>query len=226
MKKKTIVKMTLDLMMTILLPLLMIQALGGEELHEWMGVMMFLLFIMHHILNLNWHKNLLKGKYNAVRSIGTLVNIGILICMILSAISGILLSQYVFAFLDVSNGISFARAAHMISTHCMFVLTSFHLGMHLKVMKSYIEKSSKRKLGTVSGRVLKILFAVIGVYGLKVFIDTRLWQYMFYQVQFMFYDFNRTAFSVYLDYMSMMVLFAVVGYFVSDRIKKISMSKR
>lgn len=127
MKKKSIIKMIVDLLMTILLPLLMIQALAGEELHEW---------------------------------------IGILICIIFSAISGILLSQYVFTFLNINQGISFARAAHMICTHWMFVLTSFHLGMHMKIMKGY------------------------------------------------------------LDYVSMMVLFAVIGYFVSDRLKKISMPKK
>lgn len=102
MKKKRIIKIILDLLMTILLPLLMIQALAGEELHEWIGILMFILFIMHHILNFNWYKNLLKGKYNAVRSVGTLVNTAILICMIFIAISGVLLSQYVFVFLDVS----------------------------------------------------------------------------------------------------------------------------
>lgn len=225
MKKKSIIKMILDLLMTILLPLLMIQALAGEELHEWMGIFMFLLFITHHLINLNWHKNLLKGKYNAVRSIGTLVNVGILICMIFSAISGVLLSQYVFIFLDVSQGISFARASHMICTHWMFVLISFHLGMHLKVIKNYVERYSKRKLGIISGRVLQILSIIAAIYGLKVFIETKLWQYMFYQVQFMFYDFNRRVISVYLDYVSMMVLFAAIGYFVSDRMKKISMAK-
>lgn len=225
MKKKSIIKMILDLLMTILLPLLMIQALAGEELHEWMGIFMFLLFIMHHLINFNWHKNLLKGKYDAVRSIGTLVNAGILICMILSAISGILLSQYLFVFLDVSQGISFARASHMICTHWLFVLTSFHLGIHLKVMKNYIVQFSKRKLGIIPGRVLQMLSIVVAVYGLKVFTQTKLWQYMFYQVQFMFYDFNRMAFRVYLDYISMMVLFAAIGYFVSVRFKKISMAK-
>lgn len=217
MKKRSIVKMMLDLIMTIVLPLLMIQALAGEALHEWIGIFMFLLFIIHHLLNFNWHKNLLNGKYNAVRCLGTVVNAGILVCMILSVISGILLSQYTFAFLDVSKGISFARAAHMICTHWMFVLTSFHLGMHMKIIKRYAEQSSGRMLGTVSGRISKILFVVIGVYGLKAFSDAKLWQYMFYQVKFMFYDFNRTAFSVYLDYVSMMILFAVIGYFVSDR---------
>lgn len=226
MKKKSIIKMMVDLFMTILLPLLMIQALAGEELHEWIGIFMFFLFITHHLLNLNWHKNLLKGKYNEVRSLGTVVNAGILICMILSAISGIVLSQYAFALLNINQGISFARAAHMICTHWMFVLTSFHLGMHMKIMKGYMERARGKKLETVSSRVFTILFAVIGVYGLKVFIDTKLWQYMFYQAQFMFYDFSRMAFGVYLDYVSMMVLFAVIGYFVSDRLKKIPMPKK
>lgn len=226
MKRKSIIKMILDLLMIILLPLLMIQALVGEEFHEWIGIFMFLLFITHHLINFNWHKNLLKGKYNTVRSIGTFVNAGNLICMILSAISGVLLSQYVFIFLDVSQGLSFARASHMICTHWMFVLISFHLGMHIKVMKNYMKQSSKRSLGIISGRVLQILSIFVTIYGVWVFIETNLWQYLFYQVQFMFYDFNRLAFSVYLDYISMMVLFALIGYLVSDRMKKISMAKR
>lgn len=94
MKKKSIIKMILDLLMTILLPLLMLQALMGEKLHEWIGIFMFLLFIIHHLINFNWHKNLLKGKYNTVRSIVTFVNAGILICMILSAVSGVLLFTF------------------------------------------------------------------------------------------------------------------------------------
>lgn len=226
MKKKRILKIILDLLMTILLPLLMIQALAGEELHEWIGILMFTLFIMHHILNFNWYKNLLKGKYSAVRGIGTLVNTAILICMIFIAISGVLLSKYVFAFLEVSQGISFARAAHMICTHWMFVLTSAHLGIHLNVIKNYMEQLTKRKLGTVSSRVLKILFVTITIYGVKVSIDKNLWQYMFYRVQFMFYNFSQTAFRVYLDYVSMMISFAVIGYFVPTKLRELSIAKR
>lgn len=146
--------------------------------------------------------------------------------MIFIAISGVLLSQYIFVFLDISQGISFARAAHMICTHWMFVLTSFHLGMHIKTMKGYMEQARGKKLGTVLNRAVMILFAVIGAYGLKAFIETRLCQYMFYQVQFMFYDFNRMAFAVYLDYISMMILFAIIGYFVFDKLKKISIPKK
>lgn len=226
MKKKSIIKMMLDLLMTFILPLLMIQALAGEELHEWIGILMFILFIMHHIFNFNCHKRLFKGKYNAVRVMGTLINTGILICMIFVAISGVLLSQYVFRFLDVSIGLSFARAAHMIGTHWLFVLTSLHLGIHLKVIKHYINQVSKRKIGIVAGRLSKILFVAITIYGGKAFIDTKLWQYMFYQVQFMFYDFNRSALSIYLDYVAIMVLLTVIGYYVSVALNSKSMAKK
>lgn len=72
--------------------------------------------------------------------------------MILSAISGILLSQYLFVFIDVSQGISFARASHMICTHWLFVLTSFHLGIHLKVMKKIYSAVFKKKAGDNTGQ--------------------------------------------------------------------------
>lgn len=186
---------------------------------------MFVIFIFHHLLNINWHKNLLKGKYNAVRIIGTLINVGIFICMIFSAVSGVLLSQYAFSFLDFNQGISFARTAHMICTHWMFVLTAFHLGMHLTVMKAYIEQVSKRNFGKIVGRILQMLFAVVSVYGVIVFIETELWQYMFYQTQYMYYDFSRMAVTVYLDHVAMMVLFAVIGYILSYTMKKISRTR-
>lgn len=183
---------------------------------------MSILCIGHHVLNFNWYKNLLKGKYNIIRSVATLLNVGICICMILCTISGILLSRYAFVFLNMNYSISFARVIHMVCTHWMFVLISFHLGKHIKVIKSYIELSLKRTLGRMAIRIFKILFIVIAGYGLKVYIDMQFWQYMFYQVQYMFYDFNRTAFMVYLDYISMMILFSMIGYFIFDKLKMIS----
>lgn len=226
MKKRSVTKMILDLLMTILLPLLMIQALAGEELHEWIGILMLIIFIAHHLINFSWHKNLLKGKYNVIRGLGILINAGILICMVFSAISGIVLSQYVFVFLDIDQGISFARSAHMIGTHWMFVLISLHLGIHIKIIKGYLEQSIKRKLGKVSNSVVCIMTGIAAIYGLKIFIDTKLWQYMFYQAQYMFYDFTRTAIGVYLDYVFMMILFIEIGYFMSNKLHLANRSNR
>lgn len=53
MKPKMVLKLVVDMIMTILLFLLMAYLLVGETVHEWMGLAMFILFIFHHALNWN-----------------------------------------------------------------------------------------------------------------------------------------------------------------------------
>ena len=52
MDRKRAVKHGIDAVMLLLLPLLMAEVLTGQELHEWMGTAMAVLFLAHHILNL------------------------------------------------------------------------------------------------------------------------------------------------------------------------------
>ena len=58
MNRKQILKMTLDLLMTAVLLLLMAYELIGTLPHELLGVGMFSLFLLHHILNWSWLRNL------------------------------------------------------------------------------------------------------------------------------------------------------------------------
>lgn len=51
MKPKMMLKMGLDLVMTVLLLCQMAYMLIGEAAHEWMGAAMFVLFLLHHVLN-------------------------------------------------------------------------------------------------------------------------------------------------------------------------------
>ena len=51
MKPKMMLKMGLDLVMIVLLLCQMAYMLIGEAAHEWMGTAMFVLFLLHHVLN-------------------------------------------------------------------------------------------------------------------------------------------------------------------------------
>lgn len=51
MKPKQILKIITDIAMTAILLLLMAYSLVGEAVHEWLGIGMFVLFILHHVLN-------------------------------------------------------------------------------------------------------------------------------------------------------------------------------
>lgn len=130
MKPKMMLKMGLDLVMTVLLLCQMAYMLIGEAAHEWMGAAMFVLFLLHHVLNWRWYRNLVKGKYTALRILQTVVDFLVLLAMIGLMVSGIMLSREVFAFLPIRGGMGFARILHMLAAYWGFILMSVHLGLH------------------------------------------------------------------------------------------------
>ena len=109
--EKKFMRIITDLVMTVLLPLLMAYSLAGEALHEWVGIFMFLLFILHHILNLSWYKHLLKGRYSGSRILRTVFDLLLIPVMLILSISGIMMSRHVFS--DLGWSLSFARIAHL-----------------------------------------------------------------------------------------------------------------
>ena len=94
MRTKMKLKTATDLLMSVALLLLMAyEQIGGQATHEWIGMGMFVLFILHHILNRKWIKNLFRGKYTALRVMQTVLAALVLISMLGSLISGIILSR-------------------------------------------------------------------------------------------------------------------------------------
>ena len=107
--KRFTVKILIDIGMTICLLLLMPYSLLSETAHEWIGMAMLVLFILHHILNHKWVTSVRKGKYNAFRVIQTVLVIIMLILIMGSMISGILLSNHIFKWIKISGTYMTAR---------------------------------------------------------------------------------------------------------------------
>lgn len=223
MKPKAIIKIVIDVLMSLGLLFLMGYQFWGDVAHEWAGAGMFLLFIAHHVLNGNWYKNLLHGKYSPSRIFQLLVDILVFLSMICLMISGIMLSNHVFAFLDIHGGMSFARLLHMSASHWGFVLMALHLGMHWGMFMGLAKKALHLKQPS---RVRKILLPIlsvgIAVYGLVVFIQRDLLTYMLVRTQFVFLDFSESIPLFYLDYLAMMGTFVFLAYYVSKLLRKMS----
>ena len=91
------IKTAADILMTAALPVLMCYSIVGETAHEVIGIAMFGLLILHHILNFGWIKSLFKGKYDLRRGVNTAVNALVFMCMIGLMYSGIVISNHVFS---------------------------------------------------------------------------------------------------------------------------------
>lgn len=219
MTRTTVIKIIVDILMTILLLLLMGYHYFGDYLHEWFGAAMFLLFIIHHVLNIQWHKNLPKGKYTPERMFRLIINILLFAAMIGLMVSGILMSRHVFAFLGIEGSMSFARQLHMASNYWGFVIMSLHIGLHWRmIMNMFRKKGSKPSTGTTI--VKYIIGAGIAIYGLYVFFQRRLLDYMLLRTMFVFLDFGEPMASFYIDYLAMMGCFIFISSQISLLLSK------
>ena len=216
MRSKVVIKIVVDILMTLALLFLMGYQFWGDAAHEWVGAGMFLLFIAHHILNGNWHKNLLHGRYSPSRLFMLVIDVLVFLSMIGLMISGIMLSNHVFAFLGIRGGMSFARLLHMPCSYWGFVLMSLHLGLHWGMLLGMMKRAWKLEGAFKKGKIVfPVLGAVIALYGLTVFIRRNLLTYMLLRTQFVFLDFNEPVPLFYLDYLAMMGTFIFLAHYVS-----------
>lgn len=219
MKPKMMVKIAIDIAMTVALLLLMAYQLIGEQSHEWIGIFMFFLFVTHHILNRRWGRNIFRGKYNAQRICQTVVVIFLLICMAGSMVSGILLSRYAFAPLGIRGGAAWARSVHMFCAYWGFVGMSLHLGMHWGIVVSMTGRMFKQPSAARSWLARAIAFVLAG-YGIYAFAKRQVGLYLFMKMHFAFYDFAEGPFPFLLDYLAIMISIAWIGYYGAMAIRK------
>lgn len=226
MQKKTKIKIGIDLWMTVLLLLLMAYQVTGQELHEWFGAGMLVLFLVHNILNRKWYSSLFKGKYRLLRVIQTIVNFSVLITMLCLGFSGIVMSHHVFAALSLHGPMATARMMHLSSSYLGFVLMSVHLGLHWSMVLGMCRKlAGGREKPRVVLWILRAAAALIAVYGLYLFGRKNIASYIFLRQQFVFFDFEQSAAAVFAEYVVMMGFWVFAAYYIAKGIGRISAAK-
>lgn len=211
-------KLIVDAVMSALLLLLMAYELIDAAVHEWLGIAMFVLVILHHVLNRKWSGNVLKGKYSPLRVLQTVLVALVLISMLGSMVSGIILSRHALAFLPIHGGTGWARTVHLLCGYWGFVLMGLHLGLHWSVMVGIAGKS--RKVSNVGAWACRLAGLLAAVYGAYAFVKRGQPGYMFLQNQFVFFDFSEPIVLFLLDYLAIMGLFIWIGHYLSQLVKK------
>ena len=241
-------RMTIDITMTILSIILM----GGNYLfpadivHEILGVALFVLWAVHITLNRRWYASLaqasklitstnandrrsygaiFRGKYNPYRIMQTIINCCILICTIFLMISGIILSNHIFTFLNIQGGLGFARITHLLASHWYYLFMSLHIGLHVGMIFGNKGTSTSAGPSTGSGTtrtaiIPHIILALACLYGIYAFIARGVWKYLILRQQFFFFDLERGYILFAIDYISIIILFATLSHLLAKSLKK------
>lgn len=220
---KQIIKRIVDLAMIVLLPLLMAEILIGQEIHEWLGALMLVLFIAHHLLNLGWWKSFYKGKYTPSRALGTTLDLLLLLDIAALDVSGIVMSGFVFAFLPINGGMIIARQLHLFASHWGLILMSAHFGLHMEPFMGMgrklfhlSEKSAARAW------ILRTIAAAVAVYGIYAFFTQCMVDYLFLQTHFVMFDETKAAVVYFAETAAMIWLFVWAAYYINKLLRSIS----
>lgn len=128
------IRIAADAGMTVLLLLMMAYGKAGEAAHEYLGIGIFVLFVLHHVLSRRWCRNLFRGSYTPFRVLQTLLVALVLATMAGSMASGVILSRHAFSFLHIRGGHAAARVIHMLSAYWGYVFLALHFGVHWCMM--------------------------------------------------------------------------------------------
>lgn len=228
MKAKQIIKIIIDICMTVLLFVLMAFHYVGLQWHEFTGAAMLVLFILHHILNGNWYKALGKGKYRSSRVLLTVVDAVLMLDMLLLMFSGIAMSRYVFRFLDIPVSKAWARGMHMTASYAGFLLMGFHIGLHYGMIMGMVKKAFSNtgtgersaKKHTVCAWILRIIAVLIAAYGVYALYTRKFIDYIFQKVMFAFFDYDEPVIYFVLDYAAIMGLMIFISYYLQKFLQR------
>lgn len=220
MNKKLILKIIIDIGMTVCLLFLMPYSLIGEAFHEWLGMGMLILFIVHHIVNRKWMAAIFQGRYTPFRRLQTGLVCLMLLLMLGSMGSGILLSNHIFKMIRIA-GISMQAAwVHMFCAYWGLVVMSLHLGLHWNMVVAMVGRLFHKPsvVRTWMARIVAFSLAGYGIYAWK-----KRWigKYLLMKVHFVFYDYSEKVVFFILDYMAVMALLSVVAYYLGKLLKKV-----
>lgn len=208
----------IDIIMIAVMLFLMAMQVTKQEIHEWLGIGMFVLVIAHHILNRKYYAAVFKGKYTPLKVFMLIVNTALLLRFIATPMTGMLMSRYATPFLNSVIGTAIPRKLHLMLTYWSFVLMGMHSGLHLGIITAKLKNKAVKVIAFV-------LMCGVPVYGIYLFAKANIFDYMLMKTQFAFLDYSKPAWQIIIENLAMLLAWAFAAYLVSLVLKKIKRRK-
>lgn len=163
-------KIILDVLTTIIMILLMNNNFTGVKRHEVLGIAIVLLFVIHKYFNWSWIKNITLNLFNKKTPTKTKImyflDILLLMLLLLNTLSGILISQNLFTYLNARN-IKIWSNLHHLFAYGFLVVIGIHLGLHWQYVMNIFKKIFKiKKTNNIIKTILRITFLGIVIFGI------------------------------------------------------------
>lgn len=207
MNSNMFIKLVIDLIMTVSMLVAMAYPITGNMIHELVGVFLFVLFMVHNILNRRWYKTIFRGKYKVQQILSIAVNLLFLLTIAVALISAVPISRDIFSFIPINNEM-IVRQIHVLSAIWGFILMAIHIG----ISWGRIIHAARKMSGIITtSRVRTIMFrflaVLIVVYGVQISFERDMGSKLLIYDPFGYWGFDESALKFIIDYLSIMGIY-------------------
>jgi hypothetical protein len=192
----------------------------GNTIHELVGVVVLILFIVHNFLNRRWFKLILKGKQNLRRILQITINLFFLVTMAMMMISAVLISSDLFPYNPIKNDMTL-RQLHVQTAYWGFIIMSVHIGFSWGM----IVNSVRRMMGiTGTSRIrtigLRVLAVLIVAYGVHASFEREMGSKLMIYNPFGSWSNDHSTIKFLIDYLSIMGIYVCGTHYALKFIQK------
>ena len=146
MMKRSYLKMLIDVVMTIAVLVLMEPKATGQSMHEWGGLLLCLLFLVHMAMNWQWVRCVTGKFFNklpAKNRVNYVLDILLFVGFFSIVVSGIAIAKTIdFTWLPLGNAIPW-RSLHISASLFTLIIAAIHVGLHWKWVNLQLKNLKK-----------------------------------------------------------------------------------
>lgn len=219
MNRNMLIKLVIDFVMTVLMLVAMAYHITGSTIHELVGAVLLVLFIVHNILNRRWYKTIIKGKYNIRSILRIAVNLLFLVSMVVVMISSAPISRDIFPFFPINNDM-IIRQIHVLTAYWGFIFMAVHIGLSWGTIINAVRKmtgiTGTSRIRTIALRVIAVL---IVVYGVQTSFETDMGSKLTIYNPFG-WNFDESTMGFIIDYLSIMGIYICGTHYALEFVQK------
>lgn len=201
--KKRLVRFTLSCLMLFSILVSMANKWTGNAIHEIVGMTMLLMILYHNLINKKWYETIKKGSYHFFGVVNLFFNILLVISTIVLLISSIMISDTLFAFLNIKSTM-FLEQIHTTSAYWMFICVAVHLGIHFQRFISFLPKF-------YFPIFLKFTLSLgLIIYATFAFVQRDVYTKLFMIYAFDYWDKRQSIIIWFIDYLSILLAFTIL----------------
>lgn len=206
-------RLAMDATAAILLMVAMAYYWLDNQTHEWIGMGVFLLIIVHNTINRHWYGALHRKRREAPRVFDTVMTFSLLLTMLALLIISVIVSQTVFGFLAIDDDFS-ARQIHAFAAYWAVMLVAIHIGIRwhrvMNAVKNRLRITTESRVRRV---VLRVVAIALALCGLQSALTLDIASKLTLQMSLEWWDFETSTMGFFLAWISTIGLFAVLSHY-------------